>query len=181
MKSSKIQYYFRHFIKGILFAMFCCTILLPGCGYAIYTKSSLPFDAIQIDRFVNRTSQPKLEDKLFRALTEEFVRQGIPVLSQAEYKLGGVIRHYDVRMLSEKSGSAAEYEVIIESDLTLFEPSGEKRVFKDIGSPFIVSFPSSGTLEELVASKDLALDRALQEISQEIVGILIYGGEEVPR
>jgi len=141
----------------------------------------LPFDSIHIDRFENRTSQPKLEDKLFRALTEEFVKQGINVYSHAEYKLGGVIKHYDLRILSEKSGSAAEYEVIIESDFSLFDPSGEKKTFKDIGSPFIVSFPSSGTLEEMVATKDLALDRALQEISREIVALLMYGGDGATR
>jgi hypothetical protein len=141
----------------------------------------LPFDAIHIDHFENRTSQPKLEDKLFRALTEELVKQGIAVYPHAEYKLAGVIKHYDVRMLSQKSGSAAEYEVIIESDFRFIEPSGEKKFFKDIGSPFIVSFPSSGTLEELVASKDLALEMALQEISQEIVARLMYEGAIVPK
>ena len=181
MKLRTILHYLRHSISGMLFGMFCCMFMLSGCGYSVYTKSSLPFDAIHIDRFENRTSQPKLEDKLLRSLTEEFVQQGIAVYSHAQYRLSGVIKHYDVRMLSQKSGSAAEYEVIIESDCKLFEPSGEKRIFKDIGSPFIVSFPSSGTLEEMVASKDLALDRALQEISKEIVALLMYGGEGTSR
>ena len=71
--------------------------------------------------------------------------------------------------------------MIIESDFRFIEPSGEKKFFKDIGSPFIVSFPSSGTLEELVASKDLALEMALQEISQEIVARLMYEGAIVPK
>ena len=181
MRFRKILSLLRHAILGMLLSVFCCICMLQACGYTVYTKSSLPFDAIQISRFENRTSQPKLEDKLFRALTEEFVKQGIAVYSHADYILGGVIKHYDIRMLSQKSGSAAEYEVIIESDFKLAEPSGETRIFKNIGSPFIVSFPSSGTLEEMVALKDLALDRALQEISREFVALLMYGGEGVPR
>jgi hypothetical protein len=145
-----------------------------GCGYSIHKKASLPFDAVRIGKIENKTVEPKLQDRLSKALTEEFLKQGISVYSGAGYQLSGTIHYFELQILSEKADVAVEYEITIKGDFKLADPSGNVKEFKNIGSPFIVSFSGSGTLNELIASKELASERAIQDMAMEIVSALIY-------
>jgi hypothetical protein len=43
-----------------------------------------------------------------------------------------------------------------------------------MGSPFIVSFPVFGPLEDVLAFKELAADRAVRDMAMEVVAALIY-------
>jgi hypothetical protein len=151
-----------------------CALCLAGCGYTIHGRASLPFDSIQIGKIENITVEPKLQDRLHKALTEEFLRQGIAVYPGAGYKLIGTINQFELRILSEKADIATEYEVLIKGDFKLTDPSGNIKEFKNIGSPFIVSFSGPGPLDELIASKELASERAIIDMAMEIVAILIY-------
>ncbi len=159
----------------ILFSVFCF-LCFVGCGYTIHGRASLPFDSIQIGKIENITVEPKLQDKLHKALTEEFLKQGIAVYPDAGYKVIGTINQFELRILSEKADIATEYEVLIKGDFKLINPSGNIKEFKNIGSPFIVSFSGSGPLEELIASKELASERAIRDMAMEIVSTLIYRG-----
>jgi hypothetical protein len=153
----------------------CCLLLtFYGCGYTIHGRMSLPFDSIQISKIENTTIEPKLQDRLYKALTEEFLKQGIAVYPDAGYKLTGTVYQFELRILSEKADIAAEYEVIIKGDFRLVEPSGNIKEFKNIGSPFIVSFQSSDMLEDVLATKELASEKAIKDMAMEIVAILIY-------
>jgi outer membrane lipopolysaccharide assembly protein LptE/RlpB len=149
-------------------------LVLSGCGYSLHTKASLPFDAIRIGTIENKTLEPKLQDGLNRSLTGEFLKQGITVQNNAGYKLEGVIHKFELRVLSEKSDVASEYEVTIKGDFRLVDPAGKIKEFKDIGSPFIVSFYGSGKLNELIAHKEQASERALKDMAAEIVATLLY-------
>jgi len=155
-----------------------CSVLyafcLAGCGYTLHSRTALPFDSVQIERIENRTLEPKLQDRLHRALTEEFLKNGITVLPSADYKLSGTINRFELHVLSEKRGVAVEYEAVIKGDFRLKGPSGDTKDMKNIGSPFIVSFPGSGVLEDVLAFKELASEKAVKDIAMEIVGILIY-------
>jgi hypothetical protein len=145
-----------------------------GCGYTLHGRASLPFNEIQIGKIENRTLEPKLQDKLSRALTEEFLKQGITVSPDAGYKISGTIHRFELRLLSEKEDIAKEYEVIIRGNFTLVDPSGNAREYKDIGSPFIVSFSGPDLLNELRASKEIASERAIRDLAGEIVAALMY-------
>jgi hypothetical protein len=162
---------------GLLLYALCSVLFalcLANCGYALHSKANLPFDEIQIERIENKTLEPKLQDRFHRAITEEFLKQGISVSPNAKYKLSGTINVFDLLILSEKESVAVEYEVVIKGDFRLVGPSGEVKDFKGIGSPFIVSFPGSGMLENVLALKELASERALRDMAMEIVGIMIY-------
>lgn len=153
----------------------CCLLLTAyGCGYTIHGKALLPFDSIQIGKIENTTLEPKLQDRLHKALTEEFLKQGIEVNPNAGYKLSGSINQFELRMLAVKSDIATEYEVIIKADFKVIDPSGNIKEFKNIGSPFIISFSGSGPLDELIASKELASEKAIKDMAMEIVAVLIY-------
>jgi hypothetical protein len=157
-----------------LFIASCLLLTISGCGYSLHTRSSLPFQSIQIVRIENKTVEPKLQDRLYNALTEEFLKEGIAVSPQAGYKLSCIIDHFELKLLAEQSNVATDYEVIIKGNFVLTDPSGKKKEFKDIGAPFIVSFAGAGPLDELLASKEVASDRAIKDMATEIVGLLIY-------
>ena len=161
---------------SLIFTFYFSIFNLSGCGYAIHGKVSLPFDSIQVGKIENTTLEPKLQDKLQMALTEEFLKQGIDVNPNAGYKLSGMINQFELRILSEKGGIATEYEVVIKGSFSLVDPSGNTEDFRNIGSPFIVSFQSSDTLEleNVLALKEIVSERAIRDMAIEIVSILIY-------
>lgn len=158
----------------VLFTICCILSTLFGCGYAIRSKAPLPFNAIRIVKIENKTLEPKLQDRLYKALTDEFLKQGVDVDPYARYQLSGTIKQFTLGILSEKSQVATEYEVTIKGDFKLIDPSGNIKEFKDIGSPFIVTFSGSGQLNTLLASKELASEQAIRDMATEIVAILIY-------
>jgi outer membrane lipopolysaccharide assembly protein LptE/RlpB len=149
-------------------------VLLSGCGYHIHTHAALPFTEVKVGLLKNKTLEPKLEDRLDRALTEEFLKQGITISPGAKYTLTGVIHGFDMVGLSEKAGITVEYKVVISADFTLVDSEGKVVGTKKIGSPFIVSFTASEDLGSLVASREVAEEQAMKDIATEIVGALIY-------
>jgi hypothetical protein len=160
-------------LKRILFSVLFL-LAVSGCGYQIHNKAALPFTAIKIGQIENKTLEPKLQDRLYAALTEEFLKQGVDVHPGAGYKISGTIHQFDLRVLSEKSDVAVDFEVIIKADFTLTDPAGNTKEFKNITSPFIISFSGTGLLNDLIASKELASERAMRDMAMEIVAGLIY-------
>lgn len=173
-KNSSPAFPIRYIFIFLFFTVYCSLFILFGCGYTLQGRTSLPFDSIQIEGIENKTIEPKLQDKFFRAITEEFLKYGVSVQSHADYKLSGTIDRYRLRVLSERSGVAVEYEVIIKGDFRLVGPSGDTRDIKDIGSPFIVSFPASSVLEEVLAFKELASEKAIRDMAMEVAAAIIY-------
>ncbi len=165
----------RSFILALLLIAYCLLLtVLVGCGYTIHNKASLPFREIRIGKIENKTLEPKLQDRLYRALTEEFLKQGVDVNNGAGYKISGTIHQFDLKILSEKSNVAVDYEVIIRADFMLTDPSGKTKEFRSVGSPFIISFSGPGSLNDLIASKEIASEKLIREMAIEIVATLIY-------
>lgn len=145
-----------------------------GCGYTIHKKTELPFDTIQVTSIENKTLEPKLQDRLCNAITLEFLKHGISVQKSAGYKLDGIIKKFELKVLSEKSDIAVEYEITIIGDFKLTGPDGKTKEFKNIGSPFIVSFSSTGLLNELIANKENITEKAVKEMAADLVATIIY-------
>jgi len=173
-KSTFFQLKRARFSVLILSAISCLLSPVFGCGYTLHGKASLPFQAIHIGIIENRTVEPKLQDKLYKALTDEFLKQGIAVYHGADYHLKGRIDQFELRILSETSDVATEYEVIMKGGFIITDPSGHGKELKDVGSPFIISFSATDNLTGLLALKELASDRAVRDMAQEIVAALIY-------
>ena len=117
---------------------------------------------------MNKTYEPRLEDKLQTALVEELMKNGITLENSSEYRIEGAIKTYSLTTLAASAGTAVEYEVIIRGDFKLIEPGGKIKPLKG-GGVFIVSFLSAGSLEGVNAMKELAIVKALQDLSQELV------------
>jgi outer membrane lipopolysaccharide assembly protein LptE/RlpB len=164
-------------IQGILFNIIFISIAAlacGGCGYSIHPQSALPATEVEIGLIENMTVEPKLQDKLHRALTEEFMKQGIRVSRGAKYRITGVVNSFDMVSLSEKGGVTAEYRVIVSAEFRLFDREGRVVTKKKISSPFIVALTDPGDLGHLLALKDIAEERAMSDIAMEIVGALLF-------
>ena len=147
---------------------------LFGCGYSLHSHASLPFDEISISMIENKTFEPKLQDRLHRALTEEFLKQGISVSNSAKFRLAGTINGFDMVGLSEKNDVVIEYRVTVSTEFRLTGSDGEVKQTINISSPFIVSFTGAEDMGVLLATKEVAEERAMADVAMEIVGALIY-------
>lgn len=148
-------------------------LLLSGCGYRVHRQAELPFAEIRIGKIENNTLEPKLQDKLSEALVQEFMKNGIRVSPSADTKLSAVIHMFDLVILAEKDDITIEYRIYVRADFTLEDRDG-KKILKNIESPFIVSFASSEELSTLLAKKELAEEKAMQDVAMRIAGELIY-------
>ncbi len=77
-------------------------------------------------------------------------------------------------MLSVRRDVAVEYEVLIKGDFRLVGPSGEIKDIKNIDSPYIISLPVSGSLENVLAYKEIASERAIKDMAMEVAAAFIY-------
>lgn len=150
-------------------------LLLTACGYAIHGRANLPFNSISIGSIINKTFEPGLEDRMKIALVDELMKNGLLINSSAGHKINGVINTYELRTLSEKAGVAVQYEVVIRGDFKLIDPSGKARPLMGQGV-YIVSFLSAESLQNVMALKEKAIERALRDLSSEVVASAIYGG-----
>jgi len=165
--------YFPCSVFCFLFYVFC--LLLTACGYTIHGRANLPFNSISIGSITNKTFEPGLEDRMKIALVDELMKNGFVIDSSAGHKINGVINTYELRTLSEKAGVAVQYEVIIRGDFKLIDPSGKARPLMGQGV-YIVSFLSAESLQNVMALKEKAIERALRDLSSEIVASAIYRG-----
>jgi outer membrane lipopolysaccharide assembly protein LptE/RlpB len=149
-------------------------LFLGGCGYSVQRHSALPFTAISLGRIENATLEPKLQDKLSEALTQEFMKQGIVIDPSAKLKLSGTINTFDLIGLSEKNGVTADYRVVVNITFRLLDEQGTTIKTMIIGSPFIVSFAGSPDLGTLLATKEVAEEQAMADIAMEVAGQLMY-------
>lgn len=148
--------------------------LCSACGYSVHGRASLPFTEVAIGAIENRTHEPKVQDKLHRALAEEFMKNGIMVKNAADRTITATVKTFEMHILAEKKNVAVEYRITINADFMIREPDGKVRLLRNISSPFMVTLTESEALETLLARKEIAEERAMRDISMEVVGSLIY-------
>jgi len=152
-----------------------CFSCLASCGYTLQTKANLPFETIAIGKIENKTSEPKLQDKLNRILAESFMEYGISISASSRFIVEGDITQFYLRVLAEQSLTASQYEVVIRTNFRIVDSEkGTVISLTDVKSPFMTSFNATQALEDVLVQKDFATDKALLDLSQELVRRLIY-------
>lgn len=149
-------------------------VLLSGCGYSVHGKADLPFRAITIMPVENKTLEPKLQDRLNRILTDTFMEYGFDVRPAAPYTLSGSVTDFTLQVLSERDLTASEYAIIIKADFEFRDGDGKAAKLVGVGSPFVTYFSATGKLENVIAEKEVATDRALQDLSEELLRRVLY-------
>jgi outer membrane lipopolysaccharide assembly protein LptE/RlpB len=164
----------RVLLYSLRLSLLTAVLIMAGCGYSIHPQSSLPAGKVRVEPVVNKTREPKLEDKLHRALTEEFVKQGVKLDASADYTLFVSINGFTVISMAEREGVTVDYRIVANVNFRVLDRSGKVIQAGDVDSPFIVSVPAAENLGTLLASKEAAEEEAMRDIAMEVVGAFIY-------
>jgi hypothetical protein len=167
---SFVSLFTSHFL---LITSVSCLLSLAACGYSLQGRAQLPFQSVSIGKIVNKTFESKIEDRMQVALADELLKNGFALEKGAEHRIEGVLRSFELRVVSEKSGVADQYEVVIKGEFKLVDSSGKEKPLRGSGA-FIVSFASTGSIPDVMARKEVATDQALRDLSAEIVASMIY-------
>ena len=145
-----------------------------GCGYSIRSDSDLPIKEIRIDSILNKTPEPDIEDILHRKLANELMKQGISVRNSSVYTISGEIRNFTLKVVSEKSEVAREYEVLIGANFIVKGPDDYVKKYNAITSPFIESFIAERKINSIISLKEIATEQALESLSRRLITEVIY-------
>ena len=147
-------------------------VLPAGCGYNIRRKP--PVDSVRLGRIVNNTTEPKLQDRLYEALSLSLMQNGIRIENSSQYEIKGSIDGIKLRGTAEEDGVAIQYEVSISGNFVLIGPDGKARELRS-SDVFIVIFSSADPLlERVIAQKEAAIKRALNNMATEIVTSILH-------
>lgn len=152
--------------------LFTC-LLFVSCGYRFIGSSSLPFNSVTIKPVKNNTYEPKLEERMHLALSNEFINQGMEVKAAGgDAVLDTTIKTFALGAVAAVDEAVKEQEITMEVDLRLAS-NGKITEFNSMVSPIKITFQSTGTVGESVAQKETAEDKACREIAKEIVSKII--------
>lgn len=169
------RYHLLHPVFCILY--FCIVVFVSSCGYRIIGSQFLPFDTITIKAVQNKTYEPRLEEMLHNALSNEFITQGIEVKEEGgDVVLEATVTSFLRGAIAAVDENVKEQELIMTVDMIFID--GESITeFKSMTSPIEITFQTSGTVSESVAEEEKASDKASREIAKELVSriILKYG------
>ncbi len=165
-----------------LFAYFFLILifLVSSCGYSVHKKANLPFTDIQIGKINNLTFEPKLQDKLQRALADTFIQYGFEISPTSRYRLEGDITRFEIKTLSEKDLITTEYQIFLFCSFKLIDTTTNNVIKVDsITDPFVSYFSAKGRLENVLAQKESAVENSLNDLSKELIRYIIYKKVEV--
>jgi hypothetical protein len=157
---------------GYLLLAAMSALLVVSCGYSL--RKSTPMSAMRLGAIENKTYEPRLQDLLFEALSVELQKQGIRVDSGAAHAITGTIDKFIVVPTAEKDDVTIQWELIIEGSFFLTSPDGAKKPLRK-SNIFIVTFGGEGPLEQVLASREVAIEKALRDLARELVTSAIYG------
>lgn len=148
--------------------------LASGCGYSVQKKADLPFNEIHVGKLNNNTFEPKLQDKLRRALAESFSQYGFQISQTSRYRLEGDISRFEIKTLSEKDLVTTEYQILLFCNFRLIDTqTGDVIKIDAVTEPFVNYFTAKGRLENVLAQKEIATERSLRELSNELIRNII--------
>lgn len=152
---------------------FSFIFLVSSCGYRMIGSKFLPFDSITIKPVLNQTYEPRLEEKMHNALSEEFIRQGIRVKADGStVYLETVVTNFGLSAVGMDDEKVVEQSISMNVNVKIVE-AGKATEFRSMRSPINITFQSTGTVSETVANKERAIDKASREIAKEIVSRII--------
>lgn len=135
--------------------------------------SSRAFDRVEIGSIENNTIGLGLEDMLAQSLSDEFLSNGVKVGKGSGYVISGVINKYELRSLAQRADITFRFEVYVEGEFFLKSPNGLSKKLAG-GGMFPVVFTSEGSLDNLVALKQRAEQRAIKDLASALVVSALY-------
>ena len=157
--------------------------LLPGCGYHLVgTSSSLPPDirSLYIPAFINRTSQPELEQRLSDTVSREFINRGqlklVADAAQADALLKGEITNFGMIPLTlDAQGRATEYQIGITLKVTLTSPDGKTSYWENPSFVYQEKYPIDPSSPDYFDQLNTAVDQISTKFAQALVTTIMEG------
>ena len=157
---------------SLIVLLFC----LSGCGYHFPGQSgALPggVEKLYIPLFVNKTTEPQLENKVTSRVSEVFARNSkifqVEKAKLAEAILVGTIRSYQTRALSyDRNDAIGEYRSTMIVDVVLNQVETEEPLWEGTvsWSAEYNAAPDKGTQEDL---EQQAIDEITLRLAEEIL------------
>jgi outer membrane lipopolysaccharide assembly protein LptE/RlpB len=170
MNSWRLDHMKKSLIISLMLAAF-----LSGCGYSFQGRADLPFDRVTVSEIKNSTAEPKLQDRLHRLLAETFMEYGVDIVPSARYRVEADITNFSVFPVAERNLQAIEYQLKVSCKVRIIDMETRKVAeLGEIEAPYLVYFRSSGLLVSVLAEKETASEKALKDLSQEIVMRIAY-------
>jgi uncharacterized lipoprotein YajG len=144
-----------------------------SCGYHMVGSRPLPFQSVTINQVRNMTYEPKLEERLHNALSNEFISQGIRVMAMnGDVDLNATVTTFQLATIAHIDERVQEQSIILKVDVNITDENRSIQ-FRDMQSPIKITFKTTGTVSESVAEKERATDKAFSEIAREIISKMI--------
>ncbi len=148
-------------------------LAVSSCGYRIVGSTQLPFKSIAIKQVLNKTYEPRLEERLHNALSSEFINQGIEVTAgSGDVELQATVTTFLLGAIAAIDEVVKEQQITMQVNIKLVE-NGKTMEFNSMASPIKITFQSTGTVSASVAEKERATDKACREIAKELVSRII--------
>jgi outer membrane lipopolysaccharide assembly protein LptE/RlpB len=164
----------NHMKKSLIISLML-VVFLSGCGYTIQGRANLPFDRVTVSEIKNSTGEPKLQDRMHRLLAQTFMEYGVDIVPSARYRVEADISSFNVFPVAERNLQAIEYQLKVSCKVRIIDMETRKVAeLGDIEAPYLVYFRSSGLLVSVLAEKETATEKALKDLSQEIVMRIAY-------
>ncbi|MBI4686618.1 MAG: hypothetical protein HY756_02400 [Nitrospirae bacterium] len=154
------------------FLLLTSSFFLSSCGYHVIGAKSLPFNSVTIKPVINKTFEPRLEERLHMALSKEFIRHGINIVPRGDIELDTAIIKFDLGEIAVVDERVKEQSIIMRVDIKVMR-RGETTEFLSVEPPIQITFPSAGSVNEAVIQKQKAIEKACAEIARELIGRLI--------
>ena len=174
VKSLKLKVQsFKILLYLLLFTIHCSLFTVSGCGYQLIGSRTMPFGSVTIHPVMNKTYEPRLEDRLHSAFSMEFIAQGINVKhSGGDIGLETAVTAFELSAFAAIGDKVQEQEITMKVDIKITE-KGKITELKSIQSPIKITFQSAGTLTNTGVEKEKAIEKACTEIAREIISKII--------
>ena len=100
---------------------------------------------------------------------------GVDISSSARYRIEGTINKFMIYPVAERNLQAVEYQISIVGNFKIIDTQTKKVTdLGDVTSPYLTYFRSTGLLVSVLAEKDTAAEKAIKDLSQEVVLRILY-------
>ncbi len=160
-------------------------LVASGCGYALVGtgRQLLPatVKTVQIPTFENKTTRVELEQKVTRAVAEEFVSRGRLTLvsnaAEADVIVRGVITGFGINPVAfDSQGRATQYQATVTAKIELVDHKNEDAVlWKNDQYYFAENYPINPDSGDTFDQESKAINEISFRFAESLVSSILEG------
>jgi len=158
-------------------ALVVAVAALAGCGYSL--RGSLPdrIKTVAVPVFVNRTSEPAVENFLTQAVVHAFSTNGrlrVVKPEEADALLEGEVVGYQIQPLAlDPRANIQQYRLLVTMNLKMRDVRRNTLLFEQARFQEKSDFRVVGAVSQTIAREETALQAAAVDIARAIVSLAI--------